>query len=165
MTRKNEGQYIQRSQRLFQEYIVDNYVKIEDARLTFLRTHQDKFRATKINLLKDAYAADADPKLLGKRIVLPSSFVGSPRHMYQLYQDAMSIVRKLGKPDLFITITANPNWPEIKRELLSGQKPADRPDLIARQFRLKLKHLLSQIIKGEIFGKVIILFNFNNKSI
>ena len=52
--------------------------------------------------------------------------------MRQLYQDAMAIVRKKGKPDLFITMTANPKWPEIIADLLEDQKPADRPDLISR---------------------------------
>ena len=33
--------------------------------------------------------------------------------MVQKYQDAMAIVRKYGKPDLFITFTCNPNWAEI----------------------------------------------------
>ena len=51
--------------------------------------------------------------------------------MYQLYQDAMSIVSHFGKPDLFITFTCNPKWPEITRELLPNQNAADRPDLTA----------------------------------
>jgi hypothetical protein len=49
--------------------------------------------------------------------ILPSSFSGNPRTMQQNYQDAMSIVRKNGKPDLFITMTCNPEWPEIKENL------------------------------------------------
>lgn len=62
--------------------------------------------------------------------------------MHQLYQDAMSIVRAYGKPDLFITFACNPKWPEINNELLKGQEPNDRPDLIARVFKIKLKELL-----------------------
>ena len=29
----------------------------------------------------------------------------------------MAYVRKWGKPDLFITFAANPDWPEIKNNL------------------------------------------------
>ncbi len=29
----------------------------------------------------------------------------------------MVIVREYEKPDLFITVTCNPNWPKIKNEL------------------------------------------------
>ena len=41
----------------------------------------------------------------GKRIILPSTFNGSPRHMNKLFQNAMALIRKFGKPDLFITFT------------------------------------------------------------
>jgi len=50
---------------------------------------------------------------IGKMIILPSTFIGSPRNMLQNYQDAMAIVSKFGKPDLFITMTCNPKWREI----------------------------------------------------
>lgn len=64
-------------------------------------------------------------------IILPSTFQGSPRNMKERYHDAMAIVTKYGKPDL-VTMTCNPNWPEIKDNLFQGQTTADRPDLVAR---------------------------------
>lgn len=73
-------------------------------------------------------------KEIGKTLLLPSSSAGGNRAMTQLYQDAMSIVRTLGKQDLFITFTCNHTWPEIQAELL----PNDRPDLISRVFKQKL---------------------------
>ena len=64
--------------------------------------------------LKDAILrGDTNPITVGKRIILPSSFTGSPRYMVQNYQDAMAICRSAGYPDLFITFTCNPKWPEI----------------------------------------------------
>ena len=42
-------------------------------------------------------------------------------------------------------MTANPNWPEIERELLPGQTAVDHPDLIARVFQLKKKALIKAI--------------------
>ncbi len=89
--------------------------------------------------LQDAVQrGDTDACNVGRAIVLPSSFLGGPRHMHQLYQDAMAIVRKLGKPDLFITITCNPKWREIQEQLLPGQAALDRPDLVDRVFKLKV---------------------------
>ena len=41
--------------------------------------------------------------------------------MCQLYQDAMAIVRKKGKSDLFIRFTCNSKWPEISKALLPDQ--------------------------------------------
>ena len=100
-------------------------------------------------------AGDRDAASIGKRIVLPSSFIGGPRHMQQLFQDAMAIVRKLGKPDYFITFTCNAEWPEITAELLPGQTAWDRPDLVARVFKLKLKALLSDLLKQQVLGRVL----------
>ena len=92
---------------------------------------------------------------MGHRIILPSTFSGSPREMNQLFQDSLTIVREYGKPDLFITITCNPNWHEIKNELFQGQRPEDRPDLIARVFNMKLKEIKKEILNDAIFGKVV----------
>uniref|UniRef100_A0A2N9HI08 ATP-dependent DNA helicase n=1 Tax=Fagus sylvatica TaxID=28930 RepID=A0A2N9HI08_FAGSY len=80
------------------------------------------------------FKGDTTPSSVGKRIVLPSSFTGSPRYMIQNYQDAMAICRWAGYPDLFITFTCNPKWPEIETflSLIPGQRPEDRPDIIAR---------------------------------
>ncbi|GFV68071.1 ATP-dependent DNA helicase [Trichonephila clavipes] len=44
----------------------------------------------------------------------------------------MTYVRYRGTPDLFITFTCNPSWPEITVELLPGQVAADRVDLVVR---------------------------------
>jgi hypothetical protein len=68
--------------------------------------------------------------------------------------DAMALVRKYGKPDIFLTMTCNPNWDEIKNELYSGQEPQDRPDLVAQVFRAKLEELKRRLLHNDILGKV-----------
>ncbi|CAF3519708.1 unnamed protein product [Rotaria sp. Silwood1] len=92
----------------------------------------------------------------GRVIILSSSFQGTPRAMQQNYQDAMAIVRKYGKPDLFITFTCNPTWREIKEQLFPGQTPSDRPDLITRVFKLKVNELIEDIFKKRILGRTIV---------
>ncbi|OMO64424.1 hypothetical protein COLO4_32056 [Corchorus olitorius] len=74
--------------------------------------------------------------------------------MSQSYQDAIAICREYGFPDLFITFTCNGNWPEIEQALSSipGQRPEDRPDIVARVFKLKLDELLDDLTKREYFG-------------
>jgi hypothetical protein len=67
----------------------------------------------------------------------------------------MAIARYYRTVDLFITCTTNPDWPEITRELLPGQQPADRPDLVARVFQLKKKVIIDDIYKNGIFGRVV----------
>ncbi|GFW10535.1 ATP-dependent DNA helicase [Trichonephila clavipes] len=55
---------------------------------------------------------------------LPSSFVNSARYLHEYTQDAFTYVRNYGRPDLFITMTCNPAWPEITRELIPGRDQA-----------------------------------------
>ena len=57
----------------------------------------------------------------GRMVILPSSFQGSPRALLQNYQDAMAIIAKYGKPDLFITFTCNPKWKEVMENLHEGE--------------------------------------------
>ncbi|KAK4400697.1 hypothetical protein Sango_1175800 [Sesamum angolense] len=90
--------------------------------------------------LEDAIVAgDTDASVVGRKIVLPSSFTGGPRNMMQHYQDVTAICRTIGTPNFFITFTCNPNWPKISQELqrLLGQHMEDMPDIIARIFRMK----------------------------
>ncbi len=96
----------------------------------------------------------ASSKDVGKRILLPSSFTGGPRYMYQQYQDSMAVVRVFGRPDYFVTFTCNPKWPEIVQELEKNQDSNDRPDLVVRVFNIKNKELIDDFTKRQIFGKV-----------
>jgi hypothetical protein len=90
---------------------------------------------------------DVRAEKVGKRIVLSASFIGGPRDMRRRYMDAMALVRKFGKPDIFLTMTCNPNWDEIRRELLPRQTPQDRPDLVVRVFHVKLQELKHKLTK------------------
>ncbi|KAK9733325.1 hypothetical protein RND81_04G060000 [Saponaria officinalis] len=44
---------------------------------------------------------------IGRRVILPPTFLGRPRDMKKRYLNAMSLVQKYGKPDLFIIMTCN----------------------------------------------------------
>ena len=93
--------------------------------------------------------------------------------MEQLLQDSLAICHDCRKPDLFLTMTANPTWPEIANNLLPGkyvlflcvnfvlsallqligQSATDQPDLVARVFYQKQQALLQKIQKGY-YGSV-----------
>ncbi len=89
------------------------------------------------------------------RVYLPASFTGGARYMQTKYQNAMSVVARRGKPSFFITITCNPNWIEIKRNLLPGQSASDRPDLCDRVFHEKVGIALQMIRDGRLYGKMV----------
>lgn len=91
---------------------------------------------------------------VGKRIVLPRSFPGGDRDMQQRFLNAMAIVQRFGKPDYFITMTCNPYWEEVTSNLEPGQKPHDRPELLSRVYRAKLRSIKDLLIKKKYFGEV-----------
>ena len=141
---------------LLQQYLVDAFTKIEGNELAYIRSHQLQLRVESYQGLMDHLGrrAQAEDVNVGRIIILPSSFEGSQRNMYQKYQDAMTIVTKHGKPDIFLTLTANPKWPEIQENLLPHQTASARPDIVSRVFNLKLKELLNDVLESHVLGHV-----------
>ncbi len=95
---------------------------------------------------------DAEGGVRAGRVYLPSSFMGSPTMQRKLIADGLAVVRK---PTFFITITSNPNWPEIQNHLeMHGQNASDRPDLTFRIFRAKLQKMMDSLKKGLLGKKI-----------
>ncbi|OWZ11010.1 Helitron helicase [Phytophthora megakarya] len=75
--------------------------------------------------------------------------------MYKLYQDSMAIVREFGKPDIFLTMTCNPEWKVIVRKISAEhQKHPDRPDIVAHVWNQKLRVLLDDLDEG-VLGRLL----------
>ncbi|GJV30632.1 AT-hook motif-containing protein, partial [Tanacetum coccineum] len=130
--RNNQGNTLLKGGRLFQQYLVNAYTAIEEQRLKWTKNNQDTLRVDLYHNLCDAVTrGDTNSAGLGKRIVLPRSFTRNPRYMIQNYQDSMALCRTYGNPDLFITFTSNPKWPEIAEMLayVPGQKSHDHPEI------------------------------------
>ncbi|XP_057416249.1 uncharacterized protein LOC130710880 [Lotus japonicus] len=142
------------AKRLFQQFVVDAYTMIEANRLSYIRFNQKTIRADYLNGVAEAIEkGETDPSSVGKRIILPPSFTGGRRYMFNNCQDAMSIFKKFGYPDLFITATCNSQWGEIQRYVRARNLRAeDRPDICVRVFKMKLDNLMSDLRKGTIFG-------------
>ena len=79
----------------------------------------------------------------------------TPRDMHRGYQDLTAIVRKFGKPDLFVTVTCNPEWSEMAAALLESNTPADRPEIVAHVFKLRLDSLVKEVEVDRIFGETV----------
>ena len=91
---------------------------------------------------------------VGQKVILPASFIGGPRDMKRRYVDAMALVQKSGRHDIFITMTCNPAWPEIKEAMLRTDEAHNRPDLLSRVFHAKVNILKEDLFKKHIFGDV-----------
>ena len=85
---------------------------------------------------------------------MPPTIYGSPRWYAKEFQDAMALVRIKGKPDFFLTVTCNTNWPEIKGSIFEGHQNRQRPDITARVFHMKVNALLADLLKYDILGRM-----------
>jgi len=135
--------------RLFQQFLVDCYTMVEAQRLSFIRANKKLIRCDILNGLQEVVnRGEIDPSLIGRRIVLPTSFTGGTRYMFNNCQDAMAICKNIGYPDLFITITCNVNWSEIRDFVLAkGLSHSDRPDIVCRVFKMKLDEMMTDFKK------------------
>ncbi|KAL5177308.1 ATP-dependent DNA helicase PIF1 [Glycine soja] len=158
--RSNESKTLLNSRRLFQQFVVEGYTMVESERLSYIRNNQKKLRVDKFCSLQQSLD-DGSTKGLnkGKRVILPSTFVGSPLYMDQLYFDGMTICSHVGFPNQFITLTYNPNWHEIHRLLNPlNLKATDRLDIISRVFKLKYEQMLMDLTKHHMLGKMLTVF-------
>ena len=92
--------------------------EIKRDRINWCNSHQKELRSESYQGLIDyvhSKQANLQNYHVGKIVILPSTFIGSPRNMIQKYQDSMAITKVFGKPDLFITLTCNSNCQEIKK--------------------------------------------------
>ncbi|GJY69800.1 helicase [Tanacetum coccineum] len=81
----------------------------------------------------------------------------------------MAICHTYGNPDLFITFTSNPKWPEISVMLahVPGQKTHDRPEVGTRVFKLKLMELMDDLLKKifSVYRGVVYFIEFQKQGL
>ncbi len=68
--------------RLYQEWVVDQYSKVEGQQLGWVHLNQTTLRAGQYKGMVNAMQQDgANSTNFGRMVVLPATFAGSPRHM------------------------------------------------------------------------------------
>lgn len=79
LIRENTNNHILKCRKLFHQYILDMYAKVETERLLFIRLNQTKLRSEEYIHLHHAIATDGNPNKLGKMVILATSatFAGS----------------------------------------------------------------------------------------
>ncbi|XP_057730390.1 uncharacterized protein LOC130945700 [Arachis stenosperma] len=123
--REHKDGIIHKCRLLFQQFIVDCFTMIESQRLYEIRMKQSTIRGEVLQGIEEAMRhGDDEASSIGTRIILPSSFTGGRRYMFNRCQDAM-------------------------RERIPI---ADRPDISCHVFHAKLKCLLSDLKEGVFFG-------------
>ena len=90
-------------------------------------------------------------EFIGRMYALPCSVMGSPLAQKKLIDDGMAVITCHGKPSYFVTMTANPKWPEVEsmlRALGPGHTAKDHPEIVCRAFHLRKLDLLKRIRAG-----------------
>ena len=91
--------------------------------------------------------------------IIPSTVIGSARDMQKKYQNALAILRAFQrKPDIFLTVTANADWPDITMAIDKlGRNPSnkERDDIIARVFKAKLTDIMDDILNKHVLGVMV----------
>ena len=151
MQREGDFNTLLKLGKLFSQFAVDMYAKIESERLGFQAKNQKQLRAESYKGYHDSLENDMPLDKTGIPVILSPSFVGGPRYMHSKTQDALTYVRVHGRPSLFITMTCSTKWLEIQRELYPGQKTEDREDIIARVFNQRRTTMI-KAIKDGLFG-------------
>ena len=84
--RDNDDSMLLHSLRLFQQFVVGTYIKIETSRLDFHRKRQTEIRTVILQGVLDSVSiGQTQGSRVGRRIVLPASFIGGPRDMRRRY--------------------------------------------------------------------------------
>ena len=143
--------------RLTGEYLVDMYSRVEDERLSYIRRALQQ----QMNQIEEFQQLDSNnldqPNQLEsfshRGIVLPASFLGSSAWAASEVADSLALCCAKGKPSFFITITTNPNWPEIKSKLAPGQTASDIPVVVCRSFKARLEMAIKAMRKH--FGTIV----------
>jgi hypothetical protein len=146
---------------LFQDFFVVCYKNNVARNLKQLKMNQPSIRAHNYGTLQDQLFTDnvneGGEGIRGAKVILPLSYVGSPRYMSGKFHDALYMCTRLGCPSFFIIFTANPKCPEIV-EAIHGTSPtatsSDRSDIIARVFKLKLDELMHYLIHKQVMGRL-----------
>jgi hypothetical protein len=155
---RSEVTHWQRCEKLSLEFYCDIWAQVEARSAFFHRSpkQQALYRGARVAAIEDQLFDGRSPSEIGQPVIrLPSSFVGSARYYQQLYMDAMALPKKFGKPDIFLTFTCNPKWPEIQAALPRGSHWKNHSEIVERVFMLKWHCMLKDIVDDEIFGPVL----------
>ena len=128
--------------RLAEQWMLDMWARNEQHNVrSWMSPHiQDKLRRQ----------AEAHGRLhVEGKIYLPNSIPGCHAYQRRFFHDALHLSRSRGPSHLFVTMTCNPNWPEV-RALLDPNitldlKHPSHQTFLARVFVFKRKQLIARL--------------------
>ncbi len=84
-----------------------------------------------------------------KKSYLPESVHGFQRNFSALAKNALVLVSEYDCPHVFLTLSCNPEWPEIQSQLINCQTAFDRPDITVPVFKSRLNKFKTNVRNGK----------------
>ncbi|XP_073148065.1 uncharacterized protein [Henckelia pumila] len=125
-------------------YEVDMYINLETTRLDYYRNNQAELRAEYYQRIVDNINCGQNRRSeIGKRIVLPASFIGGPRDMRIRYLDAMAL---RGLPHIHMLVILKKEHKINNTDQFDDYVSAELPqkEKIPRLFDLVVKHMMHE---------------------
>ncbi len=85
----------------------------------------------------------------------------SQRHLTTLAKNALVLVSEYGCLHVFLTLTCNPEWPEIRSQLINGQIAFDHPHVTVPVFKSRLDKFKTNIRNGKCFKSREIIYTIH----
>ncbi|KAL3088960.1 hypothetical protein niasHS_009634 [Heterodera schachtii] len=148
---------------LAQLYTITYNNRIEAQKVQYMKQLQGQKRLVRVRALLQWVQQIRDNKGLkgpiGQIFMTDAHFRGSRQFYQKEYANCMTICREIGKPDLLITFTMDPECEELDQLLPIGpdgkrQQWHDRPDIVCRLFIDKRDELLNDLTKKMVLGYV-----------
>ncbi|KAK3925329.1 Protein TIC 214 [Frankliniella fusca] len=142
--------------RLFQEYIIQAAIRLEEELLNFFQFNQPRIFADTRGDVQRALQniAEEEQKEAGRIILLTKRVQGSRRHMRHCFNIATAISRELGDPAFFFTMILDDQNEEIMNELSRiGQRSEYRffrPDLLSRSMQMRIDQFFNYILRYQV---------------
>ena len=136
------GDRLLRLEKLAQEKSLSSWLRVLEDRSIFWKGKTLQTRVCKIKCLVEPRFRTANVGIL-----LPGKIPGSAAHSSDQVEKSMCVVARCGMPTYFITMTMNPNWPELIHLSEPGCPPP--PTAICRVFKQKLKELFRRLKKWD----------------
>ena len=92
--------FLHDGQKLYQQWIIDQYAKVESNFLQYILLNQNNLRCETYQKVVNSFQSGE----IGKSesiTILPASYTGIDFWYYNHYHDAMALVWKYGKPKFF----------------------------------------------------------------
>jgi len=138
--------------KLYKQYLCESYLIEVQGNLEGQLAKPQMVGVAQQNVLDDHVGDVSD--VIAPTYMSPS-YVGSDKWYEHKCKDAIALQMAHGHPTYFITTTMDPNAAEVALLLEPGQTPNDRPEVLARVFKMRLAQLESDLLDTGILGKAV----------